>query len=116
MPSVQSKKMEDDGMVVQNKMRMALNMLRSKECIKDKRLRMLHRHYPLKKLTDRILLFPIQFQIQMGFSQLMFHLGIGETRSKPLPGRYNRDDNLLEPIRHNGYGSCLAVYPRAWCI
>jgi hypothetical protein len=86
--------MEDDGVVAQNKMRMALNTLRSKECIKDKRLRMLHRHYPLKKLTDRILLFPIQFQIQMGFSQLMFHLGIAETRSKPLPGRYNRDDNF----------------------
>jgi hypothetical protein len=24
----------------------------------------------------------------------MFHLGIVETRSKPLPDRYNRDDNF----------------------
>ena len=91
---VQSQQMEDDGMVAQKKTRMALNTLRSKECIKDKRLHMLHKHYPLKKLIDRIFLFPNQFQIQMGFSQLMFHLGIAETRSKPLPGWYNRDDNF----------------------
>ena len=30
----------------------------------------------------------------MGFLQLMFHLGIAETRSKPLPSRYNKDDNF----------------------
>jgi hypothetical protein len=59
--SVQSQQMEDDGVVAQNKMRMALNMLKIKECIKGKRLCMLHINYPLKKLTDRILLFPIQF-------------------------------------------------------
>jgi hypothetical protein len=57
--SVQSQQMEDDGVVAQKKMRMALNTLKSKEFIKDKRLCMLHINYLLKKLIDMILLFPI---------------------------------------------------------